>query len=64
MKNSLWVMLAAAGRPQLLKRTLVSIAECAKPANYAGTIVVENGPKCGIESIVRSFARQQAFTYL
>src|SRR3954447_25112116 len=64
MKNSLWVMLAAAGRPQLLRRTLESIAECNKPANYAGTIVIENGRKCGIEPIVRSFGRQQAFTYL
>jgi GT2 family glycosyltransferase len=64
MKNSLWVMLAAAGRPELLKRTLESIAECNKPANYAGTIVIENSSKCGIEPIVRSFSRQQAFTYL
>lgn len=64
MKNSLWVMLAAAGRPQLLKRTLESIAECNKPANYSGTIVIENGRKCGMEPIVRSFGRQQAFTYL
>jgi hypothetical protein len=57
-------MLAAAGRPQLLKRTLESIAACHKPAGYQRTIVIENGPRCGMEPIVRGFAREHAFQYL
>jgi hypothetical protein len=57
-------MLAAAGRPQLLRRTLESIAACEKPPSYRGTLVIENGPRCGIESIVRGFAREHAFQYL
>lgn len=64
MKYSLWVMLAAAGRPQLVQRTLKSIAECRKPASYAGTLIIENGPRCGIEQVVRGFSTQHAFQYL
>jgi glycosyltransferase involved in cell wall biosynthesis len=64
MSRSIWVMLAAAGRPELLKRTLESIAACQKPAHYARTLIIENGPRCGMEQIVRSFAPHHAFQYL
>src|SRR4051812_13465177 len=64
MNPSLSVMLAAAGRPQLVQRTLESIAASTKPAGYAETIVIENGPRQGIEAIVRSFSRCHLFRYL
>ena len=35
----------------LLARTLASLAECALPASYAETVVVENGPQAGAEAI-------------
>lgn len=64
MLKSLRVMIAAAGRPDLLKRTLESIAACEKPRSYQGTLVIENGPRCGVEPIVRSFGAQHGFRYL
>lgn len=64
MADKLWVLLATAGRPALLARTLKFLAEAEKPPEYAGTLVVENGPPCGAAEIVRSFARQHRFAYL
>jgi GT2 family glycosyltransferase len=64
VKNPLYVMLAVAGRSKLLKRTLTSIAECEKPTNYVATVVVENGPRCGVEQVVRSFPADHAFRHL
>src|SRR5262245_49749966 len=54
MPRSLWVLIAAAGKPQLLQRTLRHLAACQKPPSYRGTIVVENGTRCGIEAVVRN----------
>lgn len=64
MADKLWVLIATAGRPTLLGRTLKFLAEAEKPPEYAGTLVVENGPPCGVADIVRSFARQHRFAYL
>jgi glycosyltransferase involved in cell wall biosynthesis len=58
MAGDLWVLIAAAGKPALLARTLQSLAATIKPTAYRGVIVVENGPRCGIEAVVRDFARQ------
>lgn len=55
MAENLYIVIATAGRPDLLGRTLASLADCRKPDNYRKTIVVENGPKCGAEEIVKSF---------
>ena len=52
-KPDMVVVIATAGRPVLLGRTLDSLASCRLPAGYRETIVVENGPKCGAEDIVR-----------
>ena len=52
MARSLWVLIAAAGKPTLLARTLASLAAADKPGSYRGTLVVENGPRCGIEDVV------------
>ena len=64
MSLPLYVAIAAAGRPALLARTLESLSRCIKPAGYAGTLVVENGPPSGISSVVQGFGRQHRFRYL
>jgi GT2 family glycosyltransferase len=48
------VNIATAGRPDLLMRTLQSLAQCRLPSNYKQTIVIENGPQTGAEEVVRS----------
>jgi GT2 family glycosyltransferase len=64
MARSLWVLIAAAGKPLLLARTLRSLADCAMPAHYRGTLVVENGQRCGIAEVVQSFPRELRFRHL
>lgn len=56
MAKDLLVVIPTAGteRPALLRRTLDSLATCQQPAIYRETIVVENGPKGDVETIVRS----------
>lgn len=49
------VVIATAGRPLLLRRMLASLAGCARPPGYGGTIVVENGGQNGAEAIVTDF---------
>jgi glycosyltransferase involved in cell wall biosynthesis len=48
----------------LLQRTLESLAACEKPANYAGVVVVENGPRSGLDAVVSHFAPGHQFRYL
>ena len=50
----LHVMLATAGRPDLLARTLASLAICPRPDGFRQTIIVENGAKRGAEDVVRA----------
>ena len=64
MARSLWVLIAAAGKPALLERTLRSLAAVQKPASYRGTLVVENGTRCGIEAVVRGFSAEYQFRHL
>jgi hypothetical protein len=63
MTTRLVVLIAACGQPALLQRTLRSLAACEKPAGFGGVIVVENGPRCGLEAIVGSFAAECGFQY-
>ena len=53
MNAPLTTLIAAAGQPALLARTLESLARCEQPASYVETVVVENGPPSGIEAVVR-----------
>ena len=53
MPHKLFVMIPAFGRPQLLGRTLKSLAQCELPESYRGTLVIENGRKCGLDEVVR-----------
>ena len=52
MATEMRALLATAGRPKLLRRTLESLARCQKPGIYRETVVVENGPPSGAEEIV------------
>jgi GT2 family glycosyltransferase len=64
MATPLYVLIAACGQPSLLRRTLCSLAECDKPAGYAGVLVVENGPRAGLEATVQEFSPALRFGYL
>lgn len=47
-------MIATSNRPALLRRTLASLGQCDKPANYVETVVIENGSRSGTEEVVRN----------
>jgi GT2 family glycosyltransferase len=64
MARALWVLIASAREPGHLARTLASLAEAAKPASYRGALVVENGPRSGVEEVVRCFGREHQFRHL
>lgn len=63
MTTPLVVMIAACQQPGLLKRTLCSLAACDKPPGFGGVIVVENGPRAGLEAIVAEFPEACRFCY-
>jgi GT2 family glycosyltransferase len=63
VKIALHVVIAASGQPELLRCTLASLADCAKPTCYRGVIVAENGTPCGLDGIVGEFSPQYRFTY-
>jgi GT2 family glycosyltransferase len=58
------VAIATSGRSTLLGRTLESLADCALPHGYGETVIVENGPRDGAETIVRSAPRRLNARYL
>lgn len=64
MADNLYVVIATAGRPTLLERTLDSLVACTKPDIYCETIVVENGPRMGAEAIVQKFVHSLNTRYL
>ena len=64
MLQDLKVVIATAGRPSLLHRTLRSLFQCDKPKEYSETIVVENGPPCGAKEVLASFAYPNRPTYV
>ena len=57
-------LIAAAGRGDLLKRSLDSIAQCELPDGYLGTYVCENGEKTGLEDVVRGASPEIRPVYL
>ncbi len=64
MEPELTIGIATADRPTLLARTLQSLAECVLPTGYRETIVIENGPKCGVEDVVRCSPKSLRTRYL
>lgn len=63
MTTPLTVLIAAAGHPAMLRRTLASLAAGSRPAGYLGTLVVENGPRAGLREVVEGFDRALGFRY-
>ncbi len=49
--SEICLIIATAGRAELLGRTLESLAQCELPTHFSRVIVIENGDKCGTESI-------------
>lgn len=64
MARALVTVIATAGRPDLLRRTLNSLAVCELPPIYRGAVVVENGPKRGAEEVVSSCDPRLSARYL
>lgn len=64
MSGSLFVIVATAGRPKLLARTLSSLAACELPTTYRATIVVENGREGGARDVVESCSPRLKAGYL
>lgn len=62
--DNLYVLIATAGRPSLLRSTLHSLVECHKPSVYKRTLIIENGPKCGAKAIVNQFKDKLSAQYL
>jgi len=58
------VIIPTHGRPDLLERTLDSLAECAIPPSLKCIRVVENGGKHGAEECVRKYAGKFDVEYL
>ena len=54
MAHNLYVVIATAGRPWLLERTLLSLSPCRLPPSYRQSIVIENGPVQVSEDIVKA----------
>lgn len=64
MTTPLWVLIAAAGQPEILRRTLRSLIACDKPPGFRGIYVIENGPRTGLQAIVQAFSPDQGVRYL
>src|SRR5262245_33653298 len=64
MTASITVLMAAAGQPLLVKRTLDSLAACEKPSSFRSALIVENGAKCGIEEVCRARPCDERVEYL
>ncbi len=64
MDYDFYVLIATAGRPDLLNRTLSSLSLCDLPSRYCGTVVVENGLKQSVESIVNSCSPSMLLRYM
>ena len=60
----IFVVLATREREELLARTLTSLAQCRRPAGFAGTFVVENGTRGDTERVVREAAAPLEARYL
>jgi GT2 family glycosyltransferase len=64
VSTTISVVIPTHGRPDLLTRTLASLAECELPESYRELIVVENGSRDGAEAVVAAAAEQLNARYL
>lgn len=58
------VVIPTCNRRDLIDRTLRSLATCVLPDSYEGTLVVENGPKTGVEGVVAAVRSELQVEYL
>lgn len=61
---SITVLIPSHQRPELLERTLESLAECDLPDGYQTTVVVENGGTFGAEAVCKAADPTLNVTYL
>ncbi len=64
MTRDMFVLIPTLERPALLRRTLDSLAACRLPDGYRGTIVVENGSRCGAEELAAAADPSLGVRYL
>lgn len=57
------IVIISHGRPDLLKRTLESLEKCVFPPTFSGTLVIENGKRCGNEAVVLASSPTVRATY-
>ncbi len=62
--NPITIVIVAHGRADILRSTLMGLAACQKPVSFRGTILAENGPPCGIESVVAEFQEELCIEHL
>ena len=62
--HAIHVVIPTHGRPDLLVRTLASLARCELPEGYAGCVVIENGSRDGAEAACRGADARLAVRYL
>jgi len=62
--DSIYTVIATAGRSALLERTIRSLAECHKPPEFEKLILVENGPKGEAESICDNLSNNLDLHYI
>lgn len=58
------VVIPTSSRSALLERTLASLSKCEIPERVREIRVIENGPRCGAESITAHFAESLPLRYL
>jgi len=63
MDKPLHIVIPTHGRPDLLKRTLDSLAQCQIPAGLSQTIVIENGGQFGAEEVLKACSRRLKAVY-
>lgn len=55
--HCIYILIPTHDRAELLQRTVKSISRCIPPQHsFIRVLIVENGRKCGIESVVKSYA--------
>jgi glycosyltransferase involved in cell wall biosynthesis len=64
MAQHLVVLIPTSNRADLLQRTLDSLSQCRFPANYRGTVVVENGQRKVSESIALGYREALHLRYV
>ncbi len=54
-ENGITIVIVAHGRSDVVHQTLAGLAQCDQPTNYRQLVLVENGPACGMDTVVAEF---------